>query len=234
MNFRQNAVLSGLAILLSTSAQAQLTFPETDAALALKAIEDTATAVFPFENGTSHEIKIEEVKTSCGCLLAATDKTSYGPGEKGEVKATFKVGSATGQVQKYVNIATSTGGTKHPTQRLTVRVEVPEVIKIEPAMLDWDAGSEPETKKFTYTVDMKDPVKIRSVKCSRDNFDFEVKPIEVGRKYEITLTPRTTESPLLGILTIETDSPIPKLQKKLAFFSIKRARPKRAVPAAAN
>jgi hypothetical protein len=111
------------------------------------------------------------------------------------------------------------------TERLTVELNVPAVIEIEPKIAKWPVGTEPVTKKVTVTMKHDDPIAIREVVSSRESVEVEVKEIEAGRHYELHLTPKTTESVQLGMLTIHTDCRIAKHQKKLAFFSIHRPTP---------
>ncbi len=230
----KRTLLTAFFLLFAIGANAQLTFVKTEASLALEASHDSTTIVFPFENKSGSEIKIIEVRPTCSCITASADKTAYPPGAKGEVRAVLKVGSATGTIRKSINVSTATGETKHPTQKLQVAAEVPEVIKITPSMLEWEIGEDPKPKKLTFAVGYGKTIRIRTVKCSRDNFEVEIIPIKEGKKYELQLTPKDTSAAMLGVLHIETDSKVDKLKKKLAFFSVKRARPQRAQPAAGN
>ncbi len=67
------------------------------------------------------------------------------------------------------------------------------------------------------------PIQVTNVTCSREGFRYKVETIEEGRKYRLILEPESTESPLLGVLRIETDCEILKHQRYMAFFSVKRA-----------
>ena len=46
-------------------------------------------ARFSFKNSGSGTITISDIKTSCGCTTADSEKRSYGPGETGDVTAIF-------------------------------------------------------------------------------------------------------------------------------------------------
>ncbi|MEM9480741.1 MAG: DUF1573 domain-containing protein [Verrucomicrobiota bacterium] len=226
--------VTAISALGASLAMAQLTFPETEIEKSMEASEDTTTVTFRFENKSDAEIKIEEVKTSCVCLTAKTDKESYAPGDSGEVTAVFKVGNASGEVRKYVNVSSSTSGKKHATERLGVKISIPEIITIEPKMLEWSTGEEMVPKKFTVSIDYASPIQIIKVTSSREQFGHTITTVEEGKKYEIEVTPEDTSSPMLGFLNIETDATIDKLKKKLAFYSIKRPRPRRAEPVGAQ
>ena len=120
------------------------------------------------------------------------------------------------------------------TDRLTVELIVPTIVQIDPKITKWDMGSETETKTIRITMDHEEPINIKSVRSSRDNIRVETKEIEAGQRYEIAVTPQTTEKVQLGMLTIETDCQIKKHRKKLAFYSIQRPEMKKALPPAAE
>ena len=116
------------------------------------------------------------------------------------------------------------------TDRLTVELTIPSLVQITPKITKWDVGSPPETKTVEVVVDHDEPIKILGVRCSRSNVSVETKEVEPGKRYELALTPESTDKIQLGMLTIETDSSIKKHRKKLAFFSIQRPLPETAAP----
>ena len=111
------------------------------------------------------------------------------------------------------------------TDRLTVELTIPSLIQITPKITKWDVGSPPETKTVDLVVDHDEPIRILGVRCSRSNVSVETKEVEPGKRYELALTPNSTDKIQLGMLTIETDCSIKKHRKKLAFFSIQRPAP---------
>ncbi|MFT4638434.1 MAG: hypothetical protein ACI8T1_001755 [Verrucomicrobiales bacterium] len=121
------------------------------------------------------------------------------------------------------------------TDRLTVELSVPTIVNIDPKITKWTLGDPSQTKTILVTMDYQDPITIKDIRSSRDNVKVEMKEIEAGKKYELSLTPTSTDKIQLGMLTIETDCSIKKHHKKLAFFSIQRAEenppPKAAPPA---
>lgn len=114
------------------------------------------------------------------------------------------------------------------TDRLTVELHVPAVIEIDPKITTWTVGAPAETKTIKITMDHDKPIAIRDVRSSRENVVVVTKELEAGKRYELHLTPKSTESVQLGMLTIETDCDIKRHQKKLAFFNIHRPVPVRA------
>src|SRR2546430_14852152 len=72
-----------------------------------------AVAVFKYQNKSDKPIHFNSVKTSCGCTVAALEKNDVGPGEKGEIKATLKIGDRSGLQTKTVTVETN--DVKEPT-----------------------------------------------------------------------------------------------------------------------
>lgn len=207
-------------LLFPTPSWAGLVFESTEFAATATPEQDKIPVTFRFKNTSEEAVTVKEVQTTCGCLTAATDKMSYEPGESGEVKAEFSVGSAEGEDIKSLYVLTS--DEKNPRQELKTMITVPALFRIEPLMQKWTVNEAAKPKKIDFKVVHKDPIEIVGLTSSRDNFTAEFKEIEKGRHYEITLIPKTTEAPMLGALSVMTNCSIERHRTKLAFFSITR------------
>ena len=111
------------------------------------------------------------------------------------------------------------------TSFLAIEMDIPSVISIEPKNTTWTLGDKPEPRKVKLTVNHDEPIIILGVESSRDNVIVTSEEVTPGREYILTLTPKSTEKVLLGMITIATDSKITKHQKKLAFFTVSRKVP---------
>jgi hypothetical protein len=63
------------------------------------------------------------------------------------------------------------------------------------------------------------------VDCSRDVFEWSLKTIEEGRKYELHVKPKATEKPASGMFLIQTDSPVPRQKLHSLYVIIEPGRP---------
>ena len=72
--------------------QAELVWEKTFITLKARSDDTVLEAVYKFTNKSDLPVKIEKVKSSCGCTTATTDKETYAPGERGLLKAVFTVG----------------------------------------------------------------------------------------------------------------------------------------------
>ncbi len=212
-----------LSFAVAAPAWAGLEFEERHIDVDAAPDDEVLPVVFKFKNSGEKPVKIERITFACSCLSAEADAESYAPGAEGTVTAQFKLGSFTGYQRKALTvIAQEEGAAAAERLQLMVGVKIPDVISIEPELLSWTVGEEPLAKTFTLRVPYKDPIAVRQITCSRAGFDFELKVVEEGRHYEIELVPESTDSPMLGVLKIETDCEVAKHQRKLAFFSIAR------------
>jgi hypothetical protein len=209
-------ILLGLAL----PARAELIFDQDPLELKPKPADEQVEASFTFTNKGKKPVTVTGLDSTCSCLEASLDKRTYGPGEKGSGKATFKVSSFVGRHEKTLHIYTDDPA--EPDKVLTVILEVPEVVSIEPKLLEWVLGEEPKAKELTVKVIGEEPMKIKNVAATRENVTFETREITPGREYRITVKPSRTDEITVGMLKIEMDSKIPKFARQMAFFNVVR------------
>src|SRR5215472_750743 len=141
----------------AVSAHGQLVFDQPGQSFKVKAEQESIVAKYRFTNSGKEPVKIEEVKTSCGCTTAALKKTDYAPGESGEIDAKFTFGGRTGRQEKVIIVSTSQAKEKPIFLRLVVDIE--DQIRIQPELVFWRVGEQPEPKKIQITVADNAPVK---------------------------------------------------------------------------
>jgi hypothetical protein len=217
MNQATRLALLLVPALLPFSAQAAFKFENTLVESTPEFGQERMTAVFKFKNldtpGT-----VRNIETSCGCLSATSDKASYAPGESGQVTAEFHIKGLTGNVERTITFVSGTKG--EAPIRLAVRVYVPELIVVEPPMLNWAVGEAATPKTYKVTMRGPDPINIKSISSTRRNVAAEVKTITPGRVYEIKVSPQSTSDVLLGMVKIDTDTRFREQQRQMAFYRI--------------
>lgn len=139
------AFCGALFLGLLSSAQAQLTWEQTQIELHPKIGEAEVVAQFKYENKTDKTINIKNVRSSCGCTVASLKKNDVAPGEKGEVTATFKIGGRTGAQQKSVTVETDDA--TQPITNLLLKAVIPEAVQIQPAFVFLGKRRGAETEK---------------------------------------------------------------------------------------
>lgn len=182
--------------------------------------QDTVRAEFAFANLGQGEARILSVVSGCQCLEADAPEGPIAAGTEGKVVGIFKVGAFQGMVEKQMAARVRDDSGERDVV-LTVAVEVPAVIVVEPGTLTWEVGAGSTPKDFTLKIVWPEKVNIKAIECSREEFDITSRVIEDGREYRITVTPKTTAEPLLGLVQIRTDSRFEKYRDPMAFVHIK-------------
>src|ERR1700685_1149475 len=86
------------------SAFAQLSWETTEQTFNSKPQDKEVVAKYKFTNSGSTPIKIENVRTSCGCTTAQLKKTDYPTRESGEIVGKFEFSGRTGKQEKAINV----------------------------------------------------------------------------------------------------------------------------------
>jgi hypothetical protein len=82
---------------------------------------------FTFKNVGDEPLKIDRVKTSCGCTASSTEKDLIEPGEEGEIKVVYKSKNRSGAFTQRIRVFTNDPG--NPETVLKIR----GVVKLGPA-----------------------------------------------------------------------------------------------------
>jgi hypothetical protein len=160
-----------------------------------------AEGKFGFVNAGQEEVTIESVKSSCGCTVPTLEKMTYGPGERGAVTARFNIGERRGEQKATIRV--SLKGQREPAT-LTLTVAIPEVAKVTPIMLMWQAGEKPEPKTVEVEAVAGQPLRVTKASASPAGFESRVETVDDNRKYRVVVTPASTERAAFAVLNIET------------------------------
>jgi Protein of unknown function (DUF1573) len=206
-------------LLFAGSAFAQLAWETTEQTFNSKPEDKEVVAKYKFTNAGPKPIKIQNVRTSCGCTTAALSKTDYAPGESGEIEAKFTFSGRTGRQEKAIMVDTA----PNPAQPtiLKLHVYIQEVVKIEPEFVHWRVGELPDPKSIHIAI--ADDASAKIVSVTSDNPALKVKLTEIkpGKEYEAQITPDSVAEPAAATLVIRTDYPPDNPETKYAYARIK-------------
>ncbi len=203
-------------------AAAGLTFPEPMKEFPAPAKAGQVIVEFPFSNESAAPATIRKWVPSCHCLEAEIvgGKLHYAPGEKGILRTRLKFETLTATAEEKVMLWLQ-GDPEHvPSAALTVRLVVPELLKIEPRNLSWTIGESDSPKIIRIRVDDKHPVHLTKLALSQEKFRFTQRTLADGKDYEIEIRPVTTASVSFATLRIETDSPLARYQSMTSILSV--------------
>jgi hypothetical protein len=205
--------------LFASSAFGQLTWENSEQTFNSKPQDESVVAKYRFTNTGKQILKIENVRTSCGCTTAALTKTEYAPGESGEIEAKFVFSGRTGPQEKAITVTTSAAPQQPTVLRLYVNIEEP--IKIHPEVVFWRVGEELEPKTIHIAIAADSPVKIESVISDNPAVKVQMTEVKPGKEYEVQVTPASADKPVAATLMIHTDYPPENPQTKYAYARVK-------------
>lgn len=212
-----------LALALPLAA-GSLTFEKTTVESELAFDATTADFDFKFKNEGTEAVVIENLKPSCDCLkLSIQGGMMIAPGKEGVIRATMDTAALTGIVDKPFAVFLKGDPAGKPSQVLTVHAKIPELVSIEPKAVTWDIGGDAAPKKVTVTMNHSSPIKIISVTGANAQFKQELKTIEEGKKYEITITPAAVAAHATGVIRVVTDCTYPRHKAHSVFAVVKPA-----------
>lgn len=153
-------------------------------------------AQYAFTNASDSVVTITKTQASCGCTVPSLAKKTYAPGESGQLHAHFDIGSRVGMQRKEITVGTEEGSDNH-SYKLTLNVEIPQLIQLKRRALLWKVGENPDSKDCEVIIHTKHPMKIDGVALKNgepadSSFNFEIEEIEANHKYRLLITPKNT------------------------------------------
>lgn len=205
-----------------------LTFDAKEKEVACDVDSTQASADFTFKNESSETVVISRYDATCSCIDAKIkgSKFVYEPGETGVIRANFDTSNFTGAVDKTVAVWLKGDPESKPSIVLTTRVTIPVLVEVSPKSLIWELGGEADPKTVTIEMNHSEPIHIKSVSGADGRFIQELKTIEDGKKYEVTVTPANTDKVGMGVIHIETDCAITRHRSHRIFMVVRKELPK--------
>ena len=203
-NFSRLIGVFALAALVQ-SAHAELKWEQTSVDLHPGFNDKQAVAHFKYENVGNTPVHFKSVHASCGCTTAQTQNEQVGPGQKGEITATFNIGGRTGTQVKTVTVQTD--DPERSTIVLTLKAVITPLLEFQPALVYWQNGEEPKPKIITAKANKDAAIKKLDVASSTPDFAAKVDAGSAPNEFRISVQPRDTTKAVYATLTIKPDSP---------------------------
>ena len=196
-----------LSIFVCAAARAELKWEQTTIELHPALGDKQAVAHFKYENAGKTPVHFKSLHASCGCTAAQSQKDQVGPGEKGEVTATFNIGDRTGQQVKTVTVQTDDPDPARATTVLTLKAMIGQALEIKPALVYWQGGEEPKPKTVMIKAAKDFPAKNLTVKSNSPVFTSKIEPGSASGEWKLEVQPKDTSHPVAAALLIQSDYP---------------------------
>src|SRR3989441_910252 len=191
-----------LSFIFCLAARAELKWEQTAVELHPARGDKQAIGHFKYQNAGKTPIHFKSVHASCGCTAAQSQKDQVGPGENGEITATFNIGDRTGTQVKTVTVETDEAANQKTV--LTLKAIIPQELEIAPNFVFWKQGDKPDTK--TINVKVGKDFTVKHIKVTSATPNFEAKVEEAGNgQFKINVKPQDTNKPVASMLTIQPE-----------------------------
>ncbi|MCB1051274.1 MAG: DUF1573 domain-containing protein [Acidobacteria bacterium] len=143
--------------------------------------------VFKFKNSGSATLEISDVSTSCGCTSAKPEKTSYAPGEAGEIPVSFNSSKFTGPIEKKITVVTNDAA--NPRFVLTIKADVMVDVSVKPSsvFIQKLKRNEKMNHEIVVTAEQLDKLEISEVKSDQPFMAAKAEKVD-DKNYKIVLT----------------------------------------------
>ena len=217
----------GVWLALVASLHAGLEFEELSKELSAAADAATVTTDFKFTNKTDKMVTITKSDPGCSCVSVQVSegKFRYAPGESGTIRANFDMANFSGSVDKAILLWLDNDPAEKPSTVLKLKINIPVLVALEPKTLKWELGAKPEAQKIMINMAEGQKIHVKSVESSSEAFIYKLNTIEDGRRYELMVTPKVTDSQALGVFRVETDCAIQKHRVQQAFAVVRKPSP---------
>jgi len=162
--------------------EATLVWEKTEVNLVAEIGQKRAEAAFPFHNAGTKPVTITGVDSSCGCTTAKLAKTTYAPGEAGEIRAIFEFGPRTGLQEKMLTV---TSDDVPVAKQLMLRVMIPVLFGIEQRIVLWSQGAEPDVR--TVVVRTAPGVAVKELTYDAAAVEASFAPLAEGGGYALSV-----------------------------------------------
>src|ERR1700755_2994275 len=188
-----------LSLIFCLTARAELKWEQTAVELHPARGDKQAIGHYKYQNVGKTPVHFKSVHASCGCTAAQSQKDQVGPGEKGEITATFNIGDRTGTQVKTVTVETDEAANQKTV--LTLRAVIPTELEISPTFVFWKQGEKPDPK--TIMVRAGKDFDVKHIKVTSSSPDFQTKVGEKGNgEFTIDVQPQETKNIVASTLTI--------------------------------
>ena len=223
MKFLKSIALITWFVFFNHATAGVLVFEKTTIDVLAEPDQDLVVVEFAFKSEGDDAAVIKRHEAHCSCLEAQISdggRLTWASGEEGTIRGLFEVGNFRGTIAKEISLLMA-DGKRHV---LTVRLTMPELVKIEPKTLKWNEGSANERKAFKITINEDFPTNIIGVTSTNENkFPYELETIEEGKNYKLWVTPSETKVRGFGLLRLVTDSEFKKHKNYQAYVHISKA-----------
>ena len=178
--------------------------------------------VFEFVNAGDETLKIERVRSSCGCTAVLVSEKSIPPGGKGELQANFDSARFRNTVSKTIYLYSN--DPVRPVMQFYIKGKVLETVAVKPAQINF--GKVVAEKPVTSTVVLRNqgerPLTIGKPYSTAAELVVKMPEASLGSGDEVTLelqlTPKPGQVRFSGYILVPVEG-LPKKELRIPVYA---------------
>ena len=214
-----NIISVGLAVLaFGLTARAELAWPATELKLVVQPNQLSVSGEFRFANKGAEAVRILSVAPSCSCLKLEFPREAIQPGSGGAIIAEYEIGGRTGHQEAKITV-TCSDAPDRPTV-LTLSVNIPEEVSLQPRFVYWQRGEPAEKKSLEIVVADPKKYSVESARCADPAFVVALEPGVTPGHYRLSIKPADVTRPAQAVVRIELRTE-GRLETRVAYVAVK-------------
>jgi len=170
---------------------------------------DHIVKIFKIENAGDQPLRINQVKTSCGCTAALLSDSLIKPGQISEIKVDFNPQGYSGSVTKYIYVMSTDPSNQMTT--LQLKMNIAYALQSNPNYILFPNARVgiPDTSAITLTNNTGDIIKITGVETNANEISSSIdkKNLKPGESTRLQLyLIGKKNGPLYGEIVVHTSS----------------------------
>jgi hypothetical protein len=178
--------------------------------------------VFKFTNDGDEILKIDRVKSSCGCTAVLLSEKTIPPGGVGEIKANFDSSRFRGDVSKTIYVYTN--DPVDATRQLHIKGTVLEKVLVTPAQINFGpvAAKQRVTSRVTLKNQIAEAMKVEKAKSTAAELTVKMQPVTLQQGeeavVELTLTPKPGRTRFSGYVLVPIKG-VPRNELRIPVYA---------------
>lgn len=171
---------------------------------------EKVTHEFKFKNTGDADLKILDVKTSCGCTSVAPSKDSFAPGESGVIPVTFDSTRFSGEITKTITVTSNDEASAKTT--LKIYGNIRQEVDFKPSMVGIYRAKRSETieREIRVSTDILEKLEVTVASVDLDFLNVTAERVDdklvtLKAKLDASKAPTGTET-FRGVIRLKTNS----------------------------
>ena len=204
----------------TAGAQATISFDSTTIDLGTVTKGEAVTKTITFTNSGKAPLTLKSVKAGCGCTTVNGWEQTVPPGKQGSFQVKLDTEKFNGAVTKTVDVESNAS---NANVRISLNANIWSPVALSASMASFGSvlkGTKVEPLNVDITVTEQEPVNVTGVTSSNPYFKTELKAIEEGRRYQMTVSvPKLGDSTQNADLVLALGHPKIKQLKVPAYIN---------------